>query len=368
MSNHTSLELSNKFAWRTFEVPHWSKTQDGDKSGEFLSQQMTIRHLWQGGTGAIKTWPAAEIMLDYLVRRKGLRSTSDKLVDASDGNAAVSGTQNSDYVAATTLDLTCKVPDSSDNDDSDIEPPCYNILELGAGAGCLGVGLTTALNREASRNRPFQPKVKIMCTDNDKATIKNLRHNVARQPNERNIGKAMRVETLAWGEEAGGDALSNAVRSQFSRRGEAKRLKLDHEHTVGVSTSSDDSVAREQTKSRDEEDEDPLRLLTHLIASDVLYGVGALAPLSSIVASIKLRNPHIAVIILTRERSLNAVADLKSCIEDKVRLGLETKQKDEGRKQTVATKEEEALLGEFSVLVRDVINVHEVENLKMVEC
>jgi hypothetical protein len=208
-----------------------------------------------------------------------------------------------------------------------------------------------------------------MCTDNDKATIKNMRHNVARQPNERNVGKAMRVETLAWGEEAGGDALSSAVRSQFSRRGEAKRLKLDHEDAVGASVSNDGSVAVQQTKMADEEDdEDPLRLLTHLIASDVLYGVGALAPLSSIVASIKLRNPHIVVIILTRERSLNAVADLKSCIEDKVRVGLETKQKDEGRKQTVATKEEEALLGEFSVSVRNVINVHEVENLKMVEC
>lgn len=120
----------------------------------------------------------------------------------------------------------------------------------------------------------------------------------------------------------------------------------------------------------DEEEEDRLRLLTHLIASDVLYGQTALEPLSSVVSALKLRNPDIIVILLLRERSPNAVEDLKSQIEAKVRNGLllEEPSKSEMPSQQRHPSAKAALQG-FGVSVRDVVhNIDTVANMKMVEC
>ena len=182
-------------------------------------------------------------------------------------------------------------------------------------------------------------------------TIKNMRHNIASQPRARNVSKAVKVESLDWGNDAiEGVQISNAIRSFFSGK---------------------------QPQSSDVLQEDPINLLTHVVASDVHYGETTLEPLSSIVSAVKLRNPQIVVILLLRERSPDAVADLKSQIEEKVCIGLE-----ESRiKQQLLVPEEVTLmprdrisadeqlrgLEDFSVSVRDVTHQN-ITNMKMVEC
>lgn len=66
---------SNKFSSRTYNAPHWplelsdSEEDEGDESldGDTAAvnrNAFTIRHLKQGSTGAVKTWLAAEVLLD----------------------------------------------------------------------------------------------------------------------------------------------------------------------------------------------------------------------------------------------------------------------------------------------------------------
>ena len=64
--------MSNKFKWQTYDVPQrWIEGEDEPPDASDAS--ITIRHLKQGATGAVKTWPAASVLLEYLVQRGGLR-------------------------------------------------------------------------------------------------------------------------------------------------------------------------------------------------------------------------------------------------------------------------------------------------------
>lgn len=352
---------SNKYFLNDYQAPRWDGTSivhnsespaaqtDADQEEANHLNSFTIRHLKQGATGAVRTWPAAEVLLDYLVRRGGLLGNANDVAARRD---------------STVLDLSG--PPNAMQQTSDLKQlgeltasHCYNVMELGAGSGYLGVGLSLAMNQEACRRfngssakhvrQPFQPQVRVMCTDNDKTTIKNMRHNIASQPPARNVSKAVKVESLDWGsDDIAGDKFSNAIQSFFSGM-----------QSCGL------------------QEEDPINLLTHMVASDVHYGESTLEPLSTIVSACKLRNPQIVVILLLRERSPNAVADLKSQIEEKVHSGLEDSRM---RKQLSLSEEvmlmprdricaDEQLRGleDFSVSVRDV-NHKNVTNMKMVEC
>ena len=315
---------SKKFQWSTYEVPRWPLEEE-----EFATEEkdeptppvtFTIRHMKQGATGAVKTWPAAEVLLDYLVRRGGLRDVCDKISPHDD---------------ASILDLTCppsenlESPNCSKSQQSLPKSKPYNIVELGGGSGYLSVGLSLALNT----NDGGAPNLRILCTDNDRTTIKNMRHNIARQPKDRNLNKIVRIESLAWGADVGGEKFSKVVELQFREKTKNNQL-----------TSTNEEEAKE---------EDPMRLLSHIVASDVHYGATTLEPLSSIISALKLRNPGIAVILLLKERSPNAVAELKHEIETKVRCGLELEQ-------------QSALRG-FSVSVRDVFH-KDLLDMKIVEC
>mmetsp|Transcript_6489 Transcript_6489/g.9607 ORF Transcript_6489/g.9607 Transcript_6489/m.9607 type:complete len:298 (-) Transcript_6489:38-931(-) len=297
--------MSNKFNWESYEVPHrWTEEEDKLR---VPSESFTIRHLKQGATGARKTWPAAEVLLEYLVQRGGLRDVSDKI-------------PSGDHE---TLDLT--LPPARPSFQKVEEP--YNIVELGGGTGMLSAGLSLALNDVESTTR-------LICTDNDKPTLKNMRHNISRQPASTNMNKTVRIEALDWGQDVGGDKFSSALRSQFRNRStETTRETCDHEQP-----------------------QDPLRLLSHLIASDVLYGTTTVDPLSSVISAVKLRNPHVIVVLLLKERSPNSVAILKQKIEAKVQQGLDMKD-----------QPCESNLQGFQVSVRDVIH-NDLEDMKMVEC
>lgn len=147
------------------------------------------------------------------------------------------------------------------------------------------------------------------------------------QPKELRINKAVRVQNLAWGDDVGGIEFSNAVGSQFG--------------------------------SNEDKDEDPLRLVTHLIGSDVHFGAHTLEPLSSVISAFKLRAPNVAVVVLIKERSPEVFADvhqLKSEIEAKVKNGFD-----------YCSHDDQEVLKDFSVNVRDVLH-EDVENMKMIEC
>jgi hypothetical protein len=283
--------------------------------------------LKQGRTGARKTWPAAELLLDYLVLKGGLLSG------------------NSQSASEDVLDLTGLHPQyqSLQEDLSAYEnTESFNIVELGAGTGYLGVGLAMALNKDN-----FRPKVRLLCTDHDTPTIKNMRYNISDQPRDRKLQKAVRAEILDWGEDVGGSRFSDAVERQF------------RQPTITTITTTS-SNNKELVESNDYKVEDPIRLLTHLIAADVHWGGATLDPLSSVISGIKLRNPNIAVIILLQERNPNAVAQLKSEIARKVQVG---------REAMVHTS---ALLDDFSVRVRDVMHDHvglsPTDMMKVIEC
>jgi len=258
-------------------------------------------------------------------------------------------------------------------------------MELGAGSGRLAIGLATALNHEAKTssdgNRSFQPRAKIMCTDIDKATIKNLRHNIARQPKDRNMSKVIRAASLGWGNDVGGATFDRALMDQFSTKvrthvppGKSTEKFLPPPAVAPHENASTDIDDEEDQKGRDTK-QDPLRLLTHVIGSDLLYGVAALEPLSECVSSIKLRNPGIKVILMLRELASKTVADLKDSIEDKVSQGLTLRLGD--GPQYLNNLPPDSPLGElqnlsqtFSVNVRDV--AHTVDdthlNFKLIEC
>jgi hypothetical protein len=321
--------MSNKFNWTTYLVPHrWTSEADKNETEEDevsppAEETFTIRHLKQGATGAVKTWPAAEVLLEYLVRRGGLRDVCDKIVPDDGGSGDVG-----------ILDLISppSTPLSFENLQSELKP--YNIVELGGGTGYLSVALALALNSIDS-STPVRRRARLICTDNDRATIKNMRHNIARQPLNMNMNKTVRIEPLDWGSDVGGEKFSKVVTSQFQEK--TKKTQLPKEE-------------------RPAEPEDPIRLLSHLIASDVHYGKTTLEPLSTVISAIKLRNPNVAVILLLKERSPNAVADLKEQIEAKVQCGLELEE------QSRKTE-----LRGFLVSVRDVLH-RELPDMKMVEC
>lgn len=335
----------NKFSSSNYKAPHWpSEQSDSEEEGPdgdtvlVNRYAFTIRHLKQGATGAVKTWLAAEVLLDYLVLRGGLRSTQQKLV----------GTTSSS--TRSILDLTSTPVQAIRQSPHHPAVCANNIVELGAGSGYLGVGLSLSLNREACRRynakskRSFQPMVRVMCTDNDRATIKNMRHNIANQPRHNNVNKSVRVEPLGWGDDIGGDKFSKAVGLMFRE----------------APTCTDN---RETTEDGGD-DEDPLMLLTHLVASDVHYGETTLDPLSSVIAATKLRNPDIIVVMLLRERAVDSVAILKLHIEEKVRIGLDLRS---SQSTSIGDDTSGDPLHNFSVSVRDVLH-EEASNMKMVEC
>lgn len=316
-------------------------------------KRFLIRSLKQGSTGAVKTWPACEVLLDYLVRRGGLRDTEEKL-DSS--TCASSSAEKSDAPAV--LDMTS--PSSPSSSIEFIDPPTMaddptlNIVELGGGNGTLGVGLAMALNSIddannsstaiASKNKKsgFQPNVKIMCTDNDHRTVKNMRFNVMQQPKECKVGKAVRAESLDWGVDIGGEDFASRIEDQFGD-GSSKN---DQEMDEGDADNSSD---------------DPMQLVTHVVGSDIHFGHTTLDPLSSVIAAFKLRNPQINVTLLMKERNPENyadVADLATEIEVKVSKGLE----EEDDNSTIGDE-----LQDFSVSVRDVLH-DEIENMKLLEC
>ena len=292
-----------------------------------------IRSLKQGSTGAVKTWPACEVLLEYLVRRGGLRDTEEKLDAISEGSNA----------SVLPVDMTTSAGTSPPSPSSSVEfidPPTMdddatlNIVELGGGNGTLGVGLAMALNgSHTEAKKSFQPNAKIMCTDHDHRSVKNMRFNVMQQPKECKVGRAVRAESLDWGNEIGGDDFTSRVEDQFG----ASRATTDNNKA------------------------DPMQLVTHVVGSDIHFGHTTLDPLSSVVAAFKLRNPQINVTLLMKERNPENnpdVADLATEIEAKVSKGLED-------------EDDDSIIGEemkdFSVSVRDVLH-DEFENMKLLEC
>jgi hypothetical protein len=224
---------------------------------------ITIRHLKSGRTGARKTWTAAPVLLRYLAVHDGLRSLGDKSIE-----------QNS------TLDMSIAPSD----------PPemrfdqAYNILELGGGSGYVSVGLAKLLRSSSSQSC----NSKIMCTDMDKNTLKNMKHNVY----ENKETKMVAIEKLEWGDDVGGENFFKALGRKFS---ETKTMQKGTEAT-----------------------QDPVQHLTHVIGSDVHYGETTLDPLSSIVSALKVRNPDIQVVLLIKERGIGTVDELVEQIEIKL--------------------------------------------------
>lgn len=336
----TTPQQSNKYRWTTHQVPRPLASSSSEQDtivhneDELTSsppaippESYVIRNLKQGTTGATKTWPACGVLLDYLVCRGGLRELEDKLPARAIG---------SDDASIDVLDMTLPPnkfygsathPGIINNDGTKAESG-YNIVELGAGTGCLGVGLSMALNHRDED----QSTAKILCTDLDKGTIKNMRFNISEQPRASNVNKNVRVEPLGWADNIGGEKFSKAVERQFVGRG------------------ADDL----------QEEEEPLRLVTHLIGSDIHFGSHTLEPLSSVISAFKLRNPDIIVVVMIKERSPESfadVAELASIIEEKVKRGLELDEHVKMRSE----------LDDFSVSVRDVLH-EEVMNMKLVEC
>mmetsp|Transcript_24433 Transcript_24433/g.48966 ORF Transcript_24433/g.48966 Transcript_24433/m.48966 type:complete len:355 (-) Transcript_24433:322-1386(-) len=339
---------NKKYLWKTHQVPSllepvnitddrngrlWN-LREGGESIPPPRQTYIIRSLKQGSTGATKTWPAAEVLLDYLVRRGGMRDVEDKIPGRGD-------LENEIELGA--LDLTLPPGNFSEHPgnqglgfQNNVQSG-YNIVEIGAGTGCLGVGLSMALNRHDNTDDlcgkgKMQSSAKLLCTDIDKATIKNMRFNVSEQPRGNGVSKNVGIEPLGWADDVGGDKFSMAVERQFQGRG-----------TETMQNS-----------------EDPLRLVTHLIGSDVHFGCHTLEPLSSVVSAFKLRNPDVNVVVLIRERNPDAYADVKelaSTIIKKVKHGLE---RDENKKM-------QSVLNRFTVSVRNVLH-DEVMNMKLMEC
>jgi len=353
--------LSNQFQWSTYEVPRVSSTAsnrrsiDGEdkKTEDDMEQQQQeeeetflIRHLKQGRTGAVKTWPAAELLLEYLTLQGGLSNESRVNENAS----------SETFPGVLDLTLPNLAPQEFPSNKNKNDEKPWNVVELGGGTGYLSVGLALSLNRKSctssNHNHPsngsggrFQPRVRLLCTDMDKGTIKNMRYNVTQQARDRNVTKAVRVETLDWGEDLGGEKFLKAVESHFGGRSKPQQQ----------STSS--SVQELDDANSDQERKDPIRLVTHLIGSDVHYGETTLEPLSDVVSGFKVRNPNVAVILAIKERSPNAMEDLKQAIEQKVRC---------------AARADSDLvdLEDFSVNVRNVIHNYgdNLSNLKMIEC
>lgn len=400
---------SNKYQWRTFEALREYPGDETDEQHNALTlphpdeNKFTIRHLKQGATGAVKTWPAAEVLVDYLVRRGGMRDVCEKVTNhrSASSRTSTSSITCSFMTSDDTTDISsipatlnliqppppeasfsCSQDSNIDKNMGTIKKP-YNIMELGGGTGYMSVALALALNHIESTSSDISQsqcpaRVRVMCTDNDRTTIKNMRHNISRQPHSMNMNKTVRVESLDWGSElqmkqADGKFM-NAVRSHF------QQPKKKGSECESESKSESESECAQQSNI-----DDPIRLLSHLIASDVHYGKTTLEPLSSIISTIKARNPSIVVIMLLKERSANAVVELKHKIEHKVKLKLEEQEvvgqghghgHAQGQRSVASAStdlhadlndKDKELLRNFSVSVRNVLH-DDLPNMKMVEC
>ena len=245
-----ATEQSNEFIWDTHST--------------CCGGTFKIRHMKSGRTGARKTWSAAPELLRYLTLNDGLENLAKKRL-----------------VPGSILDMVALEPET----ELTLPSKKCNILELGGGAGYVSVGLAKAFHSSNLSNN----NTKIMCSDMDRNTIKNLRHNIC----ENKETKTVAVEKLEWSNEVGGDKFDKALERNFR-------------------VTTDDSISKYNS--------DPVTLLTHVIASDVHYGETTLHPLSSIIASIKYRNPHVQVIMMLNERSAlkDSIAELVEQIELKV--------------------------------------------------
>lgn len=316
--------------------------QAGEQSSSSLSSpSFIIRHLKQGATGARKTWPAAEVLLDYLIRRGGLRDLSEKLDDKT------STPHELNVMHPPSPELHIHHQSDEETKYQDDEP--LRLLELGGGTGFLSIGLALALNAEqdsttstksssSGSTTTYSSKARIVCTDNDKATIKNMRFNISNQPKECHLNKTIKVSNLDWATDVGGTKFDKELRSQF------QNTKMQLKHPL-----------INKDKQEEMELQDPLCLVSHLIASDVHYGTTTLEPLSSIVSAVKLRNPHCRVIILCKERVEGQVSDLKHRIEEKMQLGL------------MHNYELTEKLDDFHLSVRNIVH-DETLGLKLIEC
>ncbi len=292
------MKNTNAFMWETYAVP------DPDAASSDGLDTFEIRTMRAGRTGARKTWSAAPVLLDYLSLKDGLKDINLKNFD--DGSS---------------LDMALET-----DSDGLRTRSCCNILELGGGSGFLSVGLAKSLR---SSSDPATCTTKIMCTDSDKNTIKNMRFNVV----ENNESKTIAVQKLDWSDDdIGGDKFASALERMFKAKNTAHNVE-------------------EQNNSFD-----PMSLITHVIGSDVHFGHQTLQPLSSVIAAIKHRNPLVQVIIMLKERSENGVADLVAEIEKKL-------QGQEGNHNA------DSRCNKFPVHVRDVIESGVPElKMKLVEC
>ncbi|GFH61818.1 predicted protein [Chaetoceros tenuissimus] len=348
--------MSNKFTWEEYNLPKlvptsseekqvqkdlWEEEEEektcnssDDEKEQNSLKSFTIRHLKQGATGARKTWPAAEVLLDYLVRRGGLRSLPQKVNENTPSEL--------NFMKEPSPELHIHHPHSSQ--ESDKEP--LRILELGGGTGYLSIGLALALNAEQDRDMkddtPHSKNLnssnaRIVCTDNDKATIKNMKFNISNQPKECKMNKMIKVSDLDWANDVGGDKFDKELRMQFQPK-----------------TQNSSSTNEEQKDT--EEEQDPLTLVSHLVASDVHYGKTTLEPLSSVIAATKLRNPQCRVTILCKERAEGQISDLKHRIEEKIQQNID---------DTDSDSDDD--FNHFYVSVRNIVH-DEKENLKLIEC
>ncbi|CAB9504608.1 expressed unknown protein [Seminavis robusta] len=282
---------SNKFVWNDYTVPRWPLDDDDDDDAKaddavISDASFTLRHLKQGATGAVKTWPVAELLLDYLVRHGGLLRHKSTL-----GALDLTHDEPADLKQLFSL--------------AQQQQHCqYNILELGAGTGYVGIGLARSLQRHS---------IRVLCTDNDKNTLKNMRHNLRACQSD----KTVRVAHLDWGD-------TSILEPKF--------VKALETFFPSTGTTQDDPSL-------------PLERITHVIGSDVHYGETTLEPLSTVIAAVKLQNPKVQVTLLIKERAVDSIGALKNRIQDKVG---------------------DSLPG-FSVLVRDVLH-ESVTTVKIIEC
>ena len=131
-----------------------------------------------------------------------------------------------------------------------------------------------------------------------------------------------------------------------------KELRMQFQPKTHLKSNS--STKEEQKEN--EEEQDPLTLVSHLVASDVHYGKTTLEPLSSVIAATKLRNPQCRVTILCKERSTGQISDLKHRIEEKMQQNID---------DTDSDSDDD--LSDFYVSVRNIVH-DEKENLKLIEC
>mmetsp|Transcript_31809 Transcript_31809/g.60768 ORF Transcript_31809/g.60768 Transcript_31809/m.60768 type:complete len:429 (-) Transcript_31809:67-1353(-) len=428
------MKQSNEYTWDTYKVPQPDGSTGSTSSSsniidsgsntigilpttatatatvaESSETTFSIRHLRAGRTGARKTWAAAPALLDYLVLKDGLRRRKNNLDERkqkidNDNDADASSSvldmasviANPDHPAAATSAAAFAESLLDDR-------PC-NILELGGGSGYLSVGLAKALTATstssimtttstASTSKTSSTKasstLKIMCTDMDKHTIKNMRHNICANKETKTVA----IEKLDWGEDVGGEKFDLALARKFKVGkvkvvSKAKKSNSNSNNsnssppsssspppTATASASASASATREEVLHNDDDDnnDDPVRLLTHVIGSDVHFGETTLGPLSSVIASIKRRNPNVRVIIMMKERSVNSAEELVEQIELKVNSGSGERNDNDGGDGDGGggggAKEKDCAATTTVVRVRDVIQSGMPDfRMKLIEC